>query len=146
MYIKYSWDLVKCCISGVSFKRGSTVGRSRLPQCEMGLFTGSQNRLGMQTVYMYAAHLMMLKSILKRSATMSAASRLRHRLNALMLARHLGRKGEEREGRGGVERRGGEGEERRGGGGEKGRGRREGEREEMKIFSEQGTSCMYLPA
>ena len=86
----------------------------------------------MQTMYMYAAHLMMLKSILKRSATMSAASRLRHRLNALMLARHLGRKGEEREGRGGVERRGGEGEERRGGRGEKGRERRGGEGEERR--------------
>ena len=80
----------------------------------------------MQTMYMYPAHLMMLKSILKRSATMSAASRLRHRLNALMLARHLGRKG--RKGRKGGEV-GGEGgeEERRGermgGRGEKVRGR-----------------------
>ena len=46
---------------------------------------------------------MMLKSILKRSATMSPASRLRHRLNALMLARHFGkrrRRGEERKKRG----------------------------------------------
>ena len=81
----------------------------------------------MQTMYMYPAHLMMLKSILKRSATMSAASRLRHRLNALMLARHLGRKGEEREEGGEEEGRGWEGEERRGermgGGGEKVRGR-----------------------
>ena len=39
---------------------------------------------------------MMLKSILKRSATMSPASRLRHRLNALMLARHFGKGGREK--------------------------------------------------
>ena len=48
---------------------------------------------------------MMLKSILKRSATMSPASRLRHRLNALMLARHFGKGGrEKRRGEGGRER------------------------------------------
>ena len=70
----------------------------------------------MQTMYMYPAHLMMLKSILKRSATMSAASRLRHRLNALMLARHLERKG--RKGRKGGEVGGGKVERRR----EEGRG------------------------
>ena len=82
----------------------------------------------MQTMYMYPAHLMMLKSILKRSATMSAASRLRHRLNALMLARHLGRKG--RKGRKGGEVGGGRwrGGEKRG---EDGRERREGERENI---------------
>ena len=47
---------------------------------------------------------MMLKSILKRSATMSPASRLRHRLNALMLARHFGKGVREKEEGGGAEK------------------------------------------